>query len=69
MHINPKNKREKVISLTDSGLEFAKKLVQPLICYEEEAASMIDDSDMEAAIVAQNKFADILLEKVEIKHE
>lgn len=30
---------------------------------------MIDDSDMEAAIVAQNKFADILLEKVEIKHE
>ncbi len=69
MQINPKNKREKVISLTDSGLEFAKKLVQPLICYGEEAASMIDDSDMEAAIVAQNKFADILLEKVEIKHE
>ncbi len=67
--VNPDNKREKVISLTASGLKFAQELVEPLLQYEEEAASMIDDQDMETAIDVQNRFADIFLEKVVQKDE
>lgn len=67
--INPNNKRENVISLTESGLEFARSLIEPLLRYEDEAASMIDDQDMETAIDVQNRFADIFLEKVVQKDE
>ena len=66
MNVNPQNKREKMISLTESGQKFAKKLIQPLFQYEEEVAAMLDDDEMEAAIVAQNRFADLLLGKVEL---
>ncbi len=65
MKVNPDNRREKIISLTDRGREFAENLIQPLLQYEEETAAMLDDDEMEAAIVLQNRFADILLEKVE----
>lgn len=65
MNVNPRNKREKMISLTESGQAFAEKLIQPLFRYEEEAVAMLDDDEMEAAIVAQNQFADLLLGKVE----
>ena len=64
MNVNPLNKREKVISFTDTGRKFAKELISQLFRYEEEAAAMINGDDMEAAIEVQNRFADILLEKV-----
>lgn len=67
LHINPQNKREKVISLTKAGKDFAQKLVNPLLKYENEAAAMLDDEELEIAIAVQNRFADILLEKVEKK--
>ncbi len=67
MHTNPLNKRKKIISLTDSGQAFAKDLILPLFQYEEDSASMLDANEMEAAIVVQNKFADILPRKVEQK--
>ena len=69
MNVNPLNKREKVISLTESGKKIAKELIEPLFQYEEEAAGMICDDEMEAAIETQNRFADILLGKVEQKNE
>ncbi|MGO4945960.1 MarR family winged helix-turn-helix transcriptional regulator [Blautia sp. Sow4_E7] len=69
LHINPQNRREKVISLTKAGKDFAEKLVNPLLEYENEAAAMMDDEELEIAIAVQNRFADILLEKVEKKHE
>lgn len=65
MRINPQNKREKIISLTESGEHFAEDLVQPLVQYEEEAMEMLDDRDVEIVIATQNKFADILLSKME----
>lgn len=65
MKTNPENKREKLISLTDSGQTFAKKLIEPLFQYEEEAASMISKEELETAIRIQNQFADLLLRKVE----
>ena len=64
LHINPQNKREKVISLTPEGRKFAEKLIKPLLKYENEAAAMLDDEELEIAITVQNEFADILLEKV-----
>lgn len=69
MNVNPSNKREKVISLTKAGQKFAKELIEPLFQYEEEAAGQICDDEMETAIETQNRFADILLGKVEQKNE
>ena len=63
MQVNPQNKREKIISLTESGERFARNLVQPL--FEEEVIGMLDDRDVEIVITVQNKFADILLSKME----
>lgn len=65
MQTNPQNKREKVISLTKSGQVFAQALVQPLLRYEEEAAAMLSDKEIDAAIAAQSQFANILLQKVQ----
>lgn len=67
MNINPQNKREKVISLTESGRKFAKELAEPLFRYEKEAADMIDDKEMEAAVEVHERFANFLLEKIESK--
>ena len=65
MNVNPHNKREKVISLTKSGQKYAKEIASPLFGYEEDAADMIDDKEMEAAIGVHERFADFLLEKIE----
>lgn len=65
MQTNPQNKREKIISLTPSGQDFAKALIEPLLQYEEEAAAMLSDEEMDAAIAAQSQFAEILLQKVQ----
>lgn len=69
MHVNPHNKREKILSLTPEGERFAKSLVERLFRYEEEAADTIAADEMEAAIRIQNQFAKDLLEKVEEKDE
>lgn len=61
MNVNPQNKREKVLSLTEYGKQFAQELIEPLLRYQEEATAMIDSDEMEAAIEVQNRFADILL--------
>lgn len=67
MNVNPLNKREKMISLTDNGKRVAKEVIEPLFQYEEEAAGRISRAEMEAATETQNRFADILLGKVEQK--
>lgn len=69
MNTNPENKREKIISLTESGKMFAKELIQPLFQYEEETASMINEKELDTAIKIQNQFADLLLRKVEQTNE
>lgn len=68
MNINPKNKREKMLFLTETGKVFARNLVEPLFRYEEEAAALLDDREVEAAVASLNKFAEILLEKVDGKN-
>lgn len=65
MHVNPKNKREKMLSLTQEGQRFARALIEPLFRYEEEAVAMIDPQDVEIAIRTQNRFADVFLAMVE----
>ena len=69
MHTNPDNKREKMLSLTDSGRKFAEQLIYPLFQYEEDSVSMLDEHEMDAAIITQNKFADLLLKKVNASSE
>ena len=64
MHPNPENRREKMISLTESGRRFAENLVFPLSRYEEEAAEMLDEKEIEAVVTVQNRFAELLLEKI-----
>ncbi len=65
MEVNPLNKREKIIKLTDEGKKFAKELITPLFKCEEEAASKISDIGFKTAIDVQTKFADNLLKGVE----
>lgn len=65
MTVNPDNKREKVLSLTEKGNNLAKGLVESMFRCEEEAAAMIDPQKLENAIATQNEFADNLLQKVE----
>lgn len=69
MRINPLNKREKILSLTVDGQEFAKELIKPLFQYEEEAASMLNEQELEKILEIQSQFADILLERVEQGNE
>ena len=69
LNVNPLNKREKVLSFTNTGRKFAKELIEPLFRYEQETVSMIDERKMEVSIETQNQFADILLGKVEQKNE
>lgn len=69
MNINPMNKREKIISLTDAGKKYVEELIIPLFKYEEEAVSQFSDSDIENVINIQGKFADMLLQKVGVKSE
>ena len=66
MQVNPQNKKRKD-HITDRKWRtfFARNLVQPLFQYEEEVIGMLDDRDVETVITVQNKFADILLSKME----
>lgn len=64
MEVNPRNKREKVISLTEAGEAFTKRLIDPLLAYEEEAAAQMNDEEAEIAVRVQNRFADYLLERI-----
>ena len=54
-----------MLLLTEDGRELVKNMIEPLFQYEEEASGMITDQKMDAAIETQNRFADILLGKME----
>ncbi len=67
MEVNPLNKREKNIVLTEEGKQFAEELILPLFKCEEFAASEISDDNFKIAISVQNEFADNLLKTVNQK--
>lgn len=64
--VNPKNKKEKLIYLSESGLEYAKKLILPLFAIEEHAASLIDDQEVEMFSKILSTYAKGLLEKMNL---
>lgn len=64
--VNPENKKEKLIYLSESGLEYAKKLILPLFEIEEHAASLIDDQEVEMFSKILSTYAQGLLEKMEL---
>ena len=45
MEVNPANRREKIISLTETGKQYARELVLPLFQSEEEAAAQFTEQD------------------------
>lgn len=60
MEVNPANRREKIISLTETGKQYARELVLPLFQSEEEAAAQFTEQEMTKVIRMQEKFADAL---------
>ena len=65
MEVNPANRREKIISLTETGKQYARELVLPLFQSEEEAAAQF--TEMTKVIRMQEKFADALAKSMEEK--
>lgn len=65
MEVNPENKREKIISLTEKGKNFAEELIRPLFKLEDDVAVQIDSSEMDTAIRVQMQLADMLLGGIE----
>ncbi len=55
MEVNPANRREKIISLTETGKQYARELVLPLFQSEEEAAAQFTEQEMTEAIRMQEK--------------
>ena len=64
MEVNPRNKREKIIALTDEGKKFAEELIFRLFKCENDAVLSIAENDVDIAIDVQTKFADNLLKEV-----
>lgn len=69
LQVNPQNKREKMISLTDEGKLFAKEVILPLFQYEEDIITQFKEKDIDMIIDIQNQFADMLLMKVRDTNE
>ena len=69
LQVNPQNKREKVISLTDEGKLFAKEVILPLFQYEEDIMTLFKEKDIDMIIDIQNQFADMLLMQVRDTNE
>ena len=67
MEVNPANRREKIISLTETGKQYARELVLPLFQSEEEAAAQFTEQEMKEVIRMQEKFADALAKSMEEK--
>ena len=66
MEVNPANRREKIISLTETGKQYARELI-PLFQSEEEAAAQFTEQEMTEVIRMQEKFADALAKSMEEK--
>ena len=64
METNPLDRREKMLSLTQKGKDWAEKLVLPLFEFEEKAVSSIKERNLQIAAKCQNEFADSLLTQI-----
>ena len=65
MEVNPANRREKIISLTETGKQYVRELILPLFQSEEEA--QFTEQEMKEVIRMQEKFADALAKSMEEK--
>ena len=50
MEVNPANRREKIISLTETGKQYVRELILPLFQSEEEAAAQFTEQEMTEVI-------------------
>ena len=67
MEVNPANRQEKIISLTETGKQYARELVLQLFQSEEEAAAQFTEQEMTEVLRMQEKFADALAKSMEEK--
>lgn len=67
MEVNPANRREKIISLTETRKQYARELGLPLFQSEEEATAQFTEQEMTEVIRMQEKFADALAKSMEEK--
>ena len=65
LEVNPLNKKEKEISLTQAGKEYAEKLIFPLFEMEEYVLSQIPVESLRQVVQTLNLFGDIFSEKME----
>ena len=52
MEVNPANRREKIISLTETGKQYVRELILPLFQSEEEAAAQFTEQEMTEVILS-----------------
>ena len=57
LRVNQQNKREKIVSLTESGASYARELIMPLMEMEEAAVAQFEDAAVENVIHTQGVFA------------
>ena len=69
MQVNPDNKREKIIVLTDRGRKFAEEIIYPLFKCEEDAINSFTAGEIDAVVNIQTKFANTFMDKVREHNE
>lgn len=67
MEVNPANRREKIISLAETGKQYAREMILPLFQSEEKAVAQFTEQEMTEVIRMQEKFADTLAKSMEEK--
>ena len=67
--VNPANKREKLITLTEKGERFLDELIGPLRHMEARAVASVGQEELEHAITLQAGIAQELMECMEDEHE
>lgn len=65
---NKENKRERLITLTDSGKEFARAILEPLYKMEENAMKKLGSELRNQLIQSNTRYYELLKEEIENDH-
>ena len=65
---NKENKRERLITLTDSGKEFARAILEPLYKMEENAMEKLGSELRNQLIQSNTRYYELLKEEIENDH-
>lgn len=65
--INPANRKERLISFTDAGKQYADQILQPLYAIEEHAMQKMNETNRQHLIDCNEQYYELL--RKEINHE